>query len=299
MRTFLSKRGRIGFLVCIFLCTISGFANAQECRIHYPDTLIPGKEPIVFAPGLVSSGEHEFSCCFSPDGNAFYFTRALGQNKKKSVLVIKYDGEKWSQPEEALPDFEGETYEPHITEDGMKLYFMGMRLDDLNGEKTMLMDLYYAESTNKGWTKITHLGAPFNPLNSMFVSTCGDVIYTTNRSGEGPDIVYVRKEDEHFSSFTDPGETINTSAPELYPFIARDGSYLLFNRVLDGEKLLFVCFKQANGQWGAAVEVPLGIESGCPMVSPDGRFLFFNAGKKFSNDIYWVSSEVFLGLKPL
>lgn len=286
-------------ILVISLFSIIASANAQVVKIHYPDTKQPGNQPIIFAKDLVSSDEHEFSCCFSPDGKEFYFTRAVGKFKKKSVMVIKFDGEHWVQPEKALPGFTGETYEPHISGDGMKLYFMGMTLKEKDGERIMLMDLYYAEKENGEWSKVTHLGEPFNPLKSMFISsTADDQFYTTNRSGEGPDIVYVKLENGKYSDYLDPGPTINTNMPELYPFVAIDGSYLLFNRITDEGKFLFVCFKQKNGSWSEAKEVPIGIESGCPMVSPDGKFLFFNSGKKFLNDIYWVSSDVFMTLKP-
>lgn len=281
------------------LSLLSAYTNAQEVKIHYPDTEKPENIPIVFAKELVSSGEHEFSCCFSPDGKEFYFTRAVGIYKKKNIMVIKFDGENWSQPENALSDFDGETYEPHITSDGKKLYFMGMVLKEKDGEQTMFMDLYYAEKEDGQWSKITHLGEPFNPLKSMYISsTKDDILFTTNRSGEGPDVVYVKIENGEYSNYLDPGPTINTKQPELYPFVASDGSYLLFNRITDKGKHLFVCFQQNDGSWSKAIKVPLGIESGCPMVSPDGKFLFFNSGKKFLNDIYWVSSDVFLLLNP-
>ena len=272
-------------------------ASAQFPEINYPEPMPAGKNPVVFAKGLVSSEEHEFGCCFSPDGKEFYFTRAVGKFRKKSILVMRFDGNTWSLPEKALPGFQGETYEPHITADGTKLYFMGMSQLEKDGETKMLMDLYYAEKENGQWSEITHLGEPFNPMKSMYVSTASNnVLYTTNRSGEGPDIVYVKIEDGQYSHYLDPGPSINTSDPELYPFIAADGSYLLFNRITGKGKLLFVCFMQKNGEWGEEIEVPLGMESGCPMVSPDGKFLFFNSGKKFLNDIYWVPSEVFLEL---
>lgn len=291
------KKNTIVFFLLI--CATYSYTHAQLTQINYPDSELPGNKPIVFAKDLVSSNEHEFACCFSPDGKEFYFTRAVGDYKKKNIMVIRYDGVNWSQPEKALPDFNGETYEPHINSDGNKLYFMGMAFQEKNGNKTMIMDLHYAEKKHDNWSEITHLGEPFNPLKYMFVSSTADnLLYTTNRSGVGPDIVYVKLENGKFSNYIDPGETINTDMPELYPFIATDGSYLLFNRITNEGKFLFVCFKQKNGSWSDAMQVPLGMESGCPMVSPDGKFLFFNSGKKFLNDIYWLSSDVFLSLKP-
>lgn len=291
---------KIKLILFVILLMLSTFAYSQDIKIHYPDTKIPKTKPIVFANELVSSEEHEFGCCFSSDGTEFYFTRAIGNFKKKNILVIKFDGKNWTQPQKALPDFNGETYEPHISADGKKLYFMGMvQNDKKNAKHKMTMDLYYAEKNNDQWSKIVHLEDPFNPLKSMYISTTVDgLLFTTNRSGDGPDIVYVKDKKGKYSNYSDPGSTINTDHSELYPFVARDGSYLLFNRIVDRGKFMFVCFRQNDGSWGNSLKVPLGMESGCPMVSPDNKFLFFNSGEKFSNDIFWVSSDIFLKLKP-
>ena len=287
----------VPFLFITFL-SLSGFTTASSLKIHYPDRQHPGKKPLVFAPDLVSSNEHEFGCCFSPDGKEFYFTRAVGRYKKKNVLFIKYNGKNWSQPEKAISGFTGEAYEPHVTSDAQKLYFMGMVIQEKEGKFQGIMDLYYAEKEKGLWSKITHLAEPFNPLRSMFLSSTFDgLLFTTNRSGKGPDIVYVKQENGTYSDFLDPGPTINTDQPELYPFIARDGSYLLFNRISKEGKHLFVSFKNRDGSWGEAHKVNLGMESGCPMVSPDGKYLFFNSGRKFQNDIFWVNSDVFFSLK--
>lgn len=282
------------FLLLFYLFAL--FACSQKNENQYPCAVKPSNVPIVFAQGLVSSSEHEFGCSFSPDGKTFYFTRATGKYKKKSILACKYNGQGWSEPEPALPTFEGETYEPHVTPDGNKLFFMGMFFKE--GEQKLILDMFYAEKQNGQWTKITHLGEPFNPCKSMFMSTTHEGrIYTTNRSGEGPDIVYADLKQGEYGCYHCPSSSINTELPELYPFVAPDGSYILFNRITAEGKFMYVCFKQEDNSWGDSKKVPLGMESGCPMVSPDGKFLFFSSGKKFLNDIYWVSSEVFLSLK--
>lgn len=287
---------KTSILIIVVISNLLNSLFAQNCN-PYPGTLFPDTKPLVFAKGIVSTSEHEFGCSFSPDGKSFYFTRAYGHFKKKQILVTEFDGKSWSKPKNALPSFMGETYEPHVSNDGKRLYFMGMKF--IENEETPLMDLFYAEKAGNEWKNITHLGKPFNPRNCMFVSTTiNNTIYTTNRSGEGPDIVFATYKNKSYSKFKNPGMSINTEKPELYPFIAPDESYLLFNRITNEGKRLFVCFKGKDNNWSDAIKVPLGMESGCPMVSPDGCFFFFCGGKKFLNDIYWVSSKVFLNLNP-
>jgi Tol biopolymer transport system component len=30
----------------------------------------------------------------------------------------------------------------------------------------------------------------------------------------------------------------------------------------------------------------------CPIISPDGRYLFFNSGRNGKSDIYWVDAKI-------
>ena len=52
----------------------------------------PGNIPEIFAPGIISTEAHEFSCCFSPDGKEFYFTRMhpeLRQNPFRYEIKVR------------------------------------------------------------------------------------------------------------------------------------------------------------------------------------------------------------------
>jgi Tol biopolymer transport system component len=88
---------------------------------------------------------------------------------------------------------------------------------------------------------------------------------------------------------------------ETHPFIATDESYLIFSSDPRGEKKnkrgLFICFWKSDNTWtspksmGRAINEEHGAE--CPMVTPDGKYLFFSK----LGDIYWVDSRVITRLK--
>ena len=80
---------------------------APEAPRPYLGQAPPGNSPVVFAPGLVSTEEHEFSCTFSPDGTEFYFARATGPYRRKQILVTRVEHGRWSDPVPASPDFAG------------------------------------------------------------------------------------------------------------------------------------------------------------------------------------------------
>ncbi|MFC1573066.1 TolB family protein [Candidatus Eisenbacteria bacterium] len=87
----------------------------------------------------------------------------------------------------------------------------------------------------------------------------------------------------------------------MYPFIAPDESYLVFNsRRPDAiiKSVLCVSFRNAQGGWGEPQLIDLGVEAGTPFVTRDGKFLFFTSGERGKSDIYWVSAEVIEELRP-
>jgi len=53
---------------------------------------------------------------------------------------------------------------------------------------------------------------------------------------------------------------------------------------------LYISFKGKDGQWGQSIKLPKSLMGVCPMVSPDGKFLFI--------DIRWVSSKLIEELRP-
>ena len=89
------------------------------------------------------------------------------------------------------------------------------------------------------------------------------------------------------------GAPVNSDADEAMPFIAPDGSYLLFTRFGHEENHgfadLWISFRDDAGEGtqplnlGEAINSLAGI---CSIVSPDGSVLFFNGG----GDDYWVDA---------
>jgi len=101
------------------------------------------------------------------------------------------------------------------------------------------------------------------------------------------------------------GPTVNSTAADYDPYIARDGSYLIFTSErpgIIGLSDLFVSFPNGNGGWTAPVNLNnycpginiAGYTSAGPLVSPDGRYFFFTrrmaSGEQ--EDIYWVENPL-------
>ena len=255
----------------------------------------PGVTPAVFAAEFVSSGEHEFAPAFSPDGSEFYFTRAVGPYRKKSVMVTRLEDGVWSEPAPALA-FDRENFEARVHPDGDRIFFMGFQ--PVADKQWPDLDMFFAERAGSGWGEATRLGSPFNPAASMYVSfTEEGTLYTTGVAHEGIARAFLK--DETYSAYEVLGPPVNTAeANQVYPFVAPDESYLIFNEMggeRSGESTLMVTFKQDDGSWGEPREIPLGMRAGTASVSPDGKYLFFTAGRP--GDIYWVDAAVFENLR--
>jgi Tol biopolymer transport system component len=262
----------------------------------------PGTTPEVFAPGFVSTPAHEFSCSFTPDGKEFYFARRDPNLNYPVVMATKLLGGTWTKP--ALVPFVdgGMSFEPIVTPDGGRLYFMSGK--PVPGQAGPPMNIFYVDREGDAWSSAKNAGAPFNPAKAMFISSTSDgTIYTTDISqGPGSEAIAVaRKIDGEYKTLERVGPPVNAGTQSMYPFIAPDGSYLIFNSRRPAEKIqsvLLVSFRTADGGWSEPRLIDLGAEAGTPFVSRDGEFLFFTSGEKGKSDIYWVSAEVIEALRP-
>ena len=93
---------------------------------------------------------------------------------------------------------------------------------------------------------------------------------------------------------------INSEDSDICPFIAPDESYLIFcssNRDDGyGKCDLYICFKTLDGDWTIPKNMGIKINSTaqdwCPIVSNDGKYLFFTSFRNSNCNAYWVDSSI-------
>jgi pimeloyl-ACP methyl ester carboxylesterase len=303
------SRQRIALLM-VFPCATFFFVlmaasrgRSAEAEIQVPclGQTPPGTNPKVFAPDIVSTPAHEFGCSFTPDGKEFYFTRRDPNRGLNLIMVSKCINGTWTKPT-TVPFIENwEAFEPRVTPDGRRLYYTSNK--PLPGEGGIPMNIWYVEKAGEGWSSPQNPGPPFNPMKSMYVSmTLDGTIYTTDISG-GPGsegIAVAKRFNGEYRKLERLGPPINIGKQDMYPFIAPDESYLIFTSRRPPTNTgggLWISFKQPDGTWSDPRAIDLGMAAGLPLISPDGKYLFFTGGERGKSDIYWVEARFIEELK--
>ena len=257
----------------------------------------PGMTPEVFAPGLVSTKDHqEFSCTFSPDGKEFYFNRGM------TIMVCRKEKDRWTNPEPVKFTEGYRSHEPHIPMDNKRLYYGSMREQPPGYPvEEYQYGIWMTERTEQGW------GTPRYVGYGMYVTTTQDgTIYLTDIS-DSPEEIIARTSlmDGKFTDLIRQKGGVIAPAPDRipgrHPGIAPDESFILFDaykKETKNDGKLFICFRVGEDTWGEAIDLGevIGYEkSMVPYISPDGRYLFFTA----NSDIYWVDAKIIEMLRPI
>jgi Tol biopolymer transport system component len=106
------------------------------------------------------------------------------------------------------------------------------------------------------------------------------------------DIYLARFAEGKYDKPVNLGPPISSAAEETTPFVAPDGSYLLFSRQFD----IWVSFPGAGGAWSEPVKLGPEVNTQaielCPVVTADGRFLFFLSTRGGVSHAYWVRADI-------
>ena len=301
-------------LICtltLLACGLAGYAVLESAPLNrkensitqtpnrgpYLDQKLPGSNPVLFAPGIVSTAAFELNSAFTPDGKEMYQTIVV-EGWGFSAIIQRREGARgWGDP--VVAPFSGRynDIDPNLSPDGNQIIFASRRPEDpaTTKELSSSWDLWttFRKDVSSPWGKARRLPSPINsPAVEIYpsVSASGTIYFGSNREGGygKSDIYRANLDDTGYSKVENLGPQINSEHSEGDAFIAPDESYIIV--AVDGrpdsrgQNDLYISFAQEDGSWGKLHHMGESINTSakeyCPVVTPDGRLFFFTRGRK-------------------
>ncbi len=266
----------------------------------------PAEGPELFGRGIISSVWGLYSTAvFSPDGAEVYWAPMVEYPgaiySPGGLLMMKRADGRWTAP--AVAPFSGpdDGDAPFFSQDGKRIYFISRRPLP-GGEGGAKERIWLADRTSSGWSEPRPLDHAVNdhPMHWSFSLDRSGNLYFAGQAPQGRgmnDIYLARFVDGKYERPVNLGEPISTAAEETTPFVAPDGSYLLFSRQYD----LWVSFRAGDGSWTAPVSLGPEVNSEAidlaPRVTTDGKYLFFLSQRQGESHAYWVGAGILDRLK--
>ena len=293
--------GSIALLLSIFVVSCESQREGEFLQLKgsYMGQTPPGKTAEVFASGVISIDAWELEGIFAPGMREFYFvTKGEGFNfptdhekyDQPTIFGFRFENNHWRK----FTEFP-RTGEPFIATD----------------DQTMYLAKGYRERSATGWSEVKSLGPLLDRddwgIMRLTASTNATYVFDDYKSK----VMRVSKEiDGKRQAPVELPEHINSGDWTAHPFIAPNESYLIWDSEREdgfGDSDLYISFRQADGSWGAAINMGANVNSDKDdfygSVTPDGNFLMFNRTISESDgdanvDIYWVDAQIIEELRP-
>ena len=255
----------------------------------------PGDTPVLFAPGIVSTGMLDRDIAMMPDGSEIYFGVAGPAYAFSAIMVTRRlpDG-RWTAPEVApfVAPYPARDLEAAISPDGKRLYFLSDRPPAGSDGPYGNSDIWVVDRTGGGWGEPYNLGAPVCSADQEYfpsVTRDGTLYFTRQKKGERGNFIYRSRlvDGKYAEPEKLPGQ-VNAGPAQFNAFVAPDESYLIVAIVgrpdAIGRSDYYVCFRSTDDSWsepvnlGPKINVP-DAEGYSPYVTPDGKYFFFMSNR--------------------
>jgi len=262
-----------------------------ELKGPYLGQAAPGREPKIFAPDIVVPSHS--STTGTREGNEFYW-----QSPEGTIWTTRLENGRWSKPE-VVPfsdKIKGRSTDdvPFLSPDGQKMFFTSTR--PVGSTAPGKENIWFVERTSAGWSEPKPLGAEVNGMLlhwQVSVADSGTLYF----SGTGPDgygemdLYCSRLVNGAYAKPLNLGPVVNGPANDACPYVAPDESYIIFGKGVGWD--FYISFKGYDGQWLPPTKLPQSLRGFCPIVSADGKYLFY-----VGNGIQWVAAGFIEELRP-
>jgi hypothetical protein len=272
----------------------------------------PNMTPEIFAPGIISTKEHDGLCTIRRGGTYCIFDRGSSseENPIYNYYITEMKDGRWTKP--LLTHFNNRKSDDTISllPDKNTLLFSSSQSPEGPGKSKKGYNLWIVKSISSGLSNPRIFDTPLNSdYNDIFPSITDDgtIYFFSNRDVPftNEDIYRTKLVNGKYTEVERLGSPINTENDEIDPFIASDESYLIYC----SDKLagfggydLYITFRNPKGFWSEPINMGEGINSSgfdwIPFVTSDGQYFFFNSDRSGHADVYWVDAKIIEQLKP-
>ena len=276
--------------------------NFPELSGPYLGQAPPGRTAVRFAPNIIGEDIHA-TVTFSTDGTEVFW-RPFRDDTNEILFMVLENGS-WTPPQ-VVPFASriSDSDDPCFSTNGERLYFTSWRpltwIQPFDSKER----IWYVDRTAQGWSRPSPVSDAVNDMELHWqLSISNDeTLYFTS---EG-DLYQSPFLDGAHQQPINLGNEVNSPAHEGHPWIAPDGSFLLFSsnrgKQNPGDYDLYLSQKSDLEDWETPVnlggQVNTPAQELYPVLSPDQHYLFFLSNRVSGLSVYWVDfSSVLAGLE--
>lgn len=197
----------------------------------------------------------------------------------------------WSKPVPMSFSSEFHDMNPHVTHDGIRMYFDSFRPLPGHTKRNAQGGIWFVERIGEDWGEVQYFGQG----TCVTISKKGTMFYQDRSSKQG---ILKRSLEKGEYAAPEPVRGGVNKYLAVHPVIAPDESYLIidaFNPDGQGKGRYpdhYVCFHKEGDYWSEPINLGDSINgeliNNCAAVSHDGKYLLY----AYDGDIYWVDAKV-------
>ena len=269
---------------------------AQSANLPY-DSVQAQTKAVEFAPGIVSTDAFEINAVFNQAGDKVIFSRCSNDFKHCTMMESQFKNGQW-QAGKALP-FSGDYLDadPYFNEDFSALYYISKRPITQGGKATDTVNLWRASLINNQWQAPEYLAELSSSADDLYpsITANGDLYFPSFKNDERKMYVAKKNGDSFNAPVALPTDMFGEGAKIGDSVVLADGNTIIFSMRRDdslGKSDLYIS-RKVNGKWSLAKSLGDKVNTTdhefTPIVSPDGKYLFFTRIENGVGNIYQIA----------
>ena len=285
-----------------FVLVIASMASQAVLADHSPShspyySVKAEQQAIEFAPGIISTKAHfEINTVLNKKGDHVVFSRCSDYFKHCTLMESTFKDTQWGEPK-ALP-ISGDYLDadPYYNEDYSALYFISTRPITAGGEVSATVNLWRTNFVDGKWHSAEYLPELSSDADDLYpsITTNGDLYFPSFRNDDRKMYVAKANDNGFDKPVALPTDMFGEGAKIGDSVVLRDGKTIIFSmrrKDSQGKGDLYISYKK-NEKWSLAKTLGDKVNTTdhefTPIVSPDGKYLFFTRIEQGRGNLYQI-----------